>query len=412
MPKIFFNVMQKFAFLFLLLAIFSIHLPTKFMDVALIFLFLCWSLSGNYEVKLKRIKSNVGALSAIALFIFFALSVSYASVPLRESLSGLFKYHGLLLIPMIVSLGLHDSERDMAVLSFIAGALFVLLFCYGKWLGLVPMDFVRHDASPGNYIVFRHSISQNIFIAIAAYFMMMKAKTSRNHINTLLWVLAFSLSFFCLLFLVDSRSAQIAMALLIVFFLYQNWERTYIKYIAGYTLCLALTAYTFSPHMRFMDVKDEIKLAKTEQKVTSSGQRLELWNNTWTLIKRYPVLGGGAGSFVHDYATYIPKDRIVTVLDYKNVHNQYLQVLQEFGFLGLSLFVTFFFYQWEAATRITLPQRRQALYGLIIAFAVTSFFNSMFWGGEAKCYYLLAGVFLSALANLKKNPWRISFLSP
>jgi hypothetical protein len=122
------------------------------------------------------------------------------------------------------------------------------------------------------------------------------------------------------------------MALLIVFFLYQNWERTYIKYIAGYTLCLALTAYTFSPHMRFMDVKDEIKLAKTEQKVTSSGQRLELWNNTWTLIKRYPVLGGGAGSFVHDYATYIPKDRIVTVLDYKNVHNQYLRVLQEFGF--------------------------------------------------------------------------------
>lgn len=407
MHKVFFNVMQKGAFFALLLSIFSIHLPTRFMDVMLVLLFISWALSGDYEAKLNRIRSHIGALSALLLFILLGASMLYASGPFHESLAGWSKYHGLLFIPIVVSMLQKKSERDLAILTYILGALVVTLLSYGKWLGLVPMDFVRHDAGPGNFIVFRHSISQSIFIALAIYLMMMKAKSSEG-LTRMLWIAAYSLSLGDILFLVDSRSAQIAMVLMTSFFLYTHWKRTYIKYIVGLALAGIVTAYAFSPQMRFMDIGSEIKAAQTEQKITSSGQRLELWTNTWTLVKRHPILGGGVGSLTREYATFIPKERIVTVPDFGNPHNQYLLALQEGGLIGLAIFITFFFYQWKAATMIRETFKKEAFQGLIITFVVTSLFNCMFWGGEAKCYYLLAGVLLSAYTT-KKNKWSLTF---
>ncbi len=406
MRKVFFNAINKLAFLSLLLAIFSIHLPTMFMDVALILLFVSWAFSGDYTSKFNRVTSNIGAVSAILLFVIFGLSIFCAVVPFHESVSGWFKYHGLLFIPIVVSMLQKKSERDLAVLAYILGALTVALLSYGKWLGLVPIDFVRHDAGPANFIVFRHSISQSIFIVFAIYLMMMKAKSSHGFTRAL-WIAAYSLSLGDIIFLVDSRSAQIAMVLMTTFFLYTHWKKTYIKYIAAFAFLGILTTYAFSPHMRLMDIESEIKTAQTEHRITSSGQRLELWRNTWTLIKRHPILGGGTGSFVQEYSTFVPKERIVTVPDYKNVHNQYLLTLQEVGLAGLIFFITFFFYQWKAATMIRGDFEKEAFQGLIITFVATSLFNCMFWGGEAKCYYLMAGVFLSAYVA-KKNQWSLT----
>jgi len=407
MRTIFFNAVNKFAFLSLLLAIFSIHLPTRFMDVMLVLLFISWALSGDYEAKLNRIRSNIGALSALLLFVLLGTSMLYASVPLHESLAGWSKYHGLFFIPIVVSMLQKKSERDLAILTYITGALVVTLLSYGKWLGFIPIDFVRHDASPGNFIVFRHSISQSIFIALATYLMMMKAKSSAGFTRAL-WIVAYGLCLGDIVFLVDSRSAQIAMTLMTAFFLYTHWKRTYIKFLVGFTFLGLISAYAFSPHMRFMDIENEIKSAKTEHKITSSGQRLELWTNTWTLVKRHPILGGGVGSLTREYATFIPKERIVTVPDFGNPHNQYLLALQEGGLIGLAVLLTFFFYQWSAATMIRETFEKDAFKGLIITFVATSFFNCMFWGGEAKCYYLLAGVLLSAYAA-KKNKWSLTF---
>ncbi len=408
MGKVFFNVMQKLALFALLLAIFSIHLPTRFMDIMLAFLFIFWALSGDYIAKINSIKSNIGALSAIGLFLVFSLGMLYSTVPLHESFRGWFKYHGLLFIPIAVSILQKKSERDFAILAYILGALLVVLLCYGKWLGFVPSDFVRSEATPSYPVVFRHSISQNIFVAFAIYLMMIKAKSSEGFTQKL-WIIASILSLGSILFLVDSRSAQVAMTLMTAFFLYSNWKPYYIKYIAGFLVLGIVMVYSLSPQMRIMDIGTEIKLAKNEQKITSSGQRLELWTNTWSLIERKPILGGGAGSFVHEYTTYVPKERIVTVPDYNNVHSQYLTILQEFGLVGLGFLIIFFLYQWEAASRIKLADVRQSFQGLIITYVTTSFFNSMFWGGEAKCYYLMAGVFLSAAAIPKRNKWRINF---
>jgi O-antigen ligase len=408
MDKVFFNVMQKAAFFALLLAIFSIHLPTRFMDIMLALLFIFWALSGDYVAKINSIKSNIGALSAIGLFLGFSIGMLYSSVPLHESFRGWFKYHGLLFIPIAVSILQKKSERDFAILAYIFGALLVVFLCYGKWLGFIPVDFGRDDAHLGNYVVFRHSISQNIFVAFAIYLMMIKARSSEGF-TPKLWIIASILSLGSILFLVDSRSAQVAMILMTAFFLYRNWKPFYIKYIAGFVVLGIVMVYSLSPQMRIMDIGTEIKLAKNEQKVTSSGQRLELWTNTWSLIERKPILGGGAGSFVHEYSTYVPKERIVTVPDFNNVHSQYLTVLQEFGLVGLGFLILFFLYQWEASSRLSLTDLRQSFQGLIITYVTTSFFNSMLWGGEAKCYYLMAGVFLSAAVIPKRNKWHINF---
>jgi len=59
--------------------------------------------------------------------------------------------------------------------------------------------------------------------------------------------------------------------------------------------------------------------------------RLQTWGMTWGLIKENPVLGSGVGSY------YILADQLDLPL--MVTHNFYIYLLQEFGFVGLLLFL-------------------------------------------------------------------------
>jgi hypothetical protein len=65
--------------------------------------------------------------------------------------------------------------------------------------------------------------------------------------------------------------------------------------------------------------------------------------------------------------------------------------------IGLAALFFLYYWHWAIASRLNKQfVYGSALKGLIICFAISSLFNCMLWGGEAKFYYLLAGIFLSA----------------
>jgi len=174
--------------------------------------------------------------------------------------------------------------------------------------------------------------------------------------------------------------------------------------LSGSFLLLVILLFQFNSisHLKIFNIKNEILVPQNQNQATSSGQRLELWSNTLALVKKHPFFGGGAGSLEYEYRKYTPEDRIVVAKKFGNPHSHFVLALQETGIVGLGLFFLFWLTHWKVASKLAYQPYEEALKGLIIIFIVTSFFNCMYWGGEGKFYYLMAGLLLSAFRKNHK----------
>jgi O-antigen ligase len=183
---------------------------------------------------------------------------------------------------------------------------------------------------------------------------------------------------------------------LLLLFSYQQRKNIYIKKYLTIFLGLFLGIIFFAgSHLKLLHIADEINKSKTQAINSSSGQRLEYWGNTLSLIQKHPILGAGTGSQKTEY-DLLPDEKKIFNKNGSNPHNQYLLNMQEMGLVGLSLLIGLFFVHWTIASHLTSIKYSAALQGLIVLVAVSSLFNCMLWGGEGKFYYLLSGVILSA----------------
>lgn len=384
-------------------ACFSIALPTAFMSIAMGLLVLVWLVSGDYSAKIKLISNNPAALIAAALFCLYGLGMLYSSAAWDMRLAWWLKYHKLLYIPLIISVLTNEKYREYAIQAFLAGMLLVLIISYLKWLGIVP----HKDIGQG-YFVFKGRIAHNILMAFAVYLMLKLAvQTAKPY--CWLWAIGSMLGFLNIFFLVNGRSGQIILLVLCVWFCWEIWRTKSIKYLFGgaVALLLILSALPNAGDFRLTQITQEIANHKPNEAQTSSGTRLEFYNNSLTLIKLNPLFGAGTGSFEFEYkqlaetqqtlATYVP-----------NPHNEFLLTWQELGLLGLFLLIVLFASQWNASHRIFKGQNHSmvdgyALRGLILTMTIGSLFNSLLLdAGEGKFYCVMAGVLLSAYQPAKK----------
>lgn len=384
-------------------ACFSIALPTAFMSIAMGLFVLVWLVSGDYSAKIKLISNNPAALIAAALFCLYGLGMLYSSAAWDMRLAWWLKYHKLLYIPLIISVLTNEKYREYAIQAFLAGMLLVLIISYLKWLGIVP----HKDIGQG-YFVFKGRIAHNILMAFAVYLMLKLAvQTAKPY--CWLWAIGSMLGFLNIFFLVNGRSGQIILLVLCVWFCWEIWRTKSIKYLFGgaVALLLILSALPNAGDFRLTQITQEIANHKPNEAQTSSGTRLEFYNNSLTLIKLNPLFGAGTGSFEFEYkqlaetqqtlATYVP-----------NPHNEFLLTWQELGLLGLFLLIVLFASQWKASHRIFKGQNHSmvdgyALRGLILTMTIGSLFNSLLLdAGEGKFYCVMAGVLLSAYQPAKK----------
>ena len=397
------STMHHLLIFLVIFACFSIALPTAFMSIAMGLFVLVWLVSGDYSAKIKLISNNPAALIAVALFCLYGLAMFYSSAPWDMRLAWWLKYHKLLYIPLIISVLTNEKYREYAIQAFLAGMLLVLIISYLKWLGIVP-----HTDIGQGYFVFKGRIAHNILMAFAVYLMLKLAiQTAKPY--CWLWAIASMLGILNVFLLVNGRSGQIILLVLCVWFCWEIWRIKSIKYLFGgaAALLLILSALPNAGNFRLTQIAQEIANHKPNEAQTSSGTRLEFYNNSLTLIKRNPLFGAGTGSFESEYkqlaetqntlATYVP-----------NPHNEFLLTWQELGILGLFLLIVLFAMQWKASHRIFNSQKHSmvngyALRGLILTITVGSLFNSLLLdAGEGKFYCVVAGVLLSAYQPAKK----------
>jgi O-antigen ligase len=163
----------------------------------------------------------------------------------------------------------------------------------------------------------------------------------------------FNLVFFFLsltLFLTFSFAAYLGAGLALIIFLWQKWRQKsglLPKIGVGAMLLLYIIAILFS-----------VKAGLVEQK--SLNERLVLAQNALVLIKKRPLLGVGLGNFIPAQAETLPFLRQdVNLL--QPVHNIYLLIASETGFIGLLVFITMAVKIFWRAGNVPLHYRAYAI---------------------------------------------------
>jgi O-antigen ligase len=357
---------------------------------------LAWLASGNFAGKWRAVRENPAALAALALFGLLALGTLYGPAPIEAAAAQLSKYQDLLLVPMLVSVFTAPRCRGYAVWAFLAGMLLTLALSYLIGLGLFPDGIFRGTRTDPT--VFRLHVTQNFFMAYAAFALACFAREESNKARRGLLYAAAFLALFNAIFMVQGRTGYLVAGLLLIFFLF---ERTGWKSVAVGVIALALlVGGAFFGSTSFHDAVNrgitEYSQWRPDQPAdTSIGWRLEFYSNTVRMIRERPVIGVGTGGFAIAYAERVKGTGRV---DPGHPHSEYLLMAAQLGVFGLIGFLGLLLTHWNVARRVSPPVDCSLASGLVLAMAVGCLFNTLLLDhSEGLFYCWLAGVLCAGI---------------
>ncbi len=320
----------------------------KLANVTALLVLVLWLVEGGLKEKWAAIRSNPVAFIPILYFLILCVGLLWTS-DLDWGLHIIKKARRFLLIPVFLSVASRNPWVFRRGLYAFLGSVFcVVVISLGIASGLIPQfdHATRSDPS-----LFTSHIAYTPMLAWAAYLCLVTtlfgSKLSK-HWKIVLWVMAIFMGFDLFL---TRGVAGYAAAFMLFGLLILQWRKS-ILWPALAIILLAGGSYVFSlaVHERVTQNVEEFERyrggsTKTEadRRDESIGPRLVFWENTWQLIKKYPVLGVGTGDFPAEYEKvrqeHTPKHHRT---DVNQPHNMYLQVWAQTGLLGLIVFLGLF----------------------------------------------------------------------
>ena len=241
------------------------------------------------------------------------------------------------LIYLLAILACFDSEEKLenllvllALAGFLAAAYAIYYYYTGpsildmhkEWVDLTRNPDIRNRA----YAVFENPNLLAQFCVQLTALALGGLFAARRPASRIMFVLAAAAASFCLL-LTYSRGGWIAWAVAIaVFGFFMSPALTLTALPVGGALL-----YGVAP----ASIHRRLATAASLQD-SSNAFRVDTWNSTLALIKAHWLSGVGLGrlAFVRVYATYMINNNSVP-----HSHNLYLQLVSEFGILGLAVFL-------------------------------------------------------------------------
>ena len=400
------SLFTSMSYLLLVLASFSLSMPTAWISVMSFLLLLIWFTTGNFNLKFAKIKENPAAVASLILLGLYCLGTLYASAVLPEKMVYLQKNSKLLLIPLIISLLDSDAVRRYCMQAFLAGIFILLFISYGKWLHLLPMNLGIHDLGiEHGYVAFKNRIAHGVLVSFGMYIMLLKAfqKAKTIHYG---WLISSFLAFFNILYLANGRTGQVIALALVIFFIARKLGRKGAVYAV---ILLASIVYlknelSFLLPERMIATSQELKAHQSNKNLTSSGIRMEMYKNTTVLFLQSPFFGYGTGSIKEEYRGYAATQDTL-LKEVSNPHNQYLFTLFDLGLLGFFVLAYLFYQCWFISQKTKMIEGIKAIdymEGLLITIMVGSLFNSMILDAtEGKFFCIMAGIILSGYSRQK-----------
>ncbi|MDD3654590.1 MAG: O-antigen ligase family protein [Desulfotomaculaceae bacterium] len=250
-----------------------------------------------------------------------------------------------------------------------------------EWVDLTQNPEIKNRA----YAVFENPNLLAQYLVLLATLTLGAAFNAVRTGQRLFYAATFALAAFCLV-LTWSRGGWLALvAALLIFAVFKNKLVIHLLVIAGIMAYSAMPQAIISRLSTITSLKD-----------TSNAYRLDTWFSAWDLIKTHWETGVGLGrkAFARVYYTHMINSNVVP-----HSHNLYLQLISEFGILGLAVFCWLFLgifrlgLKLSAASDAFTRNLNAGVLGALAGFLTHSVVDYFLW------YYKL-GIFLWLLVAI------------
>ncbi len=362
--------------------------------------------SGHWREKLALIQSNRVAIFLLGFYLLFLIGTVYSIAHFHDIEKQLIKFSWMLLVPLWIPLFTQKKWRDRAINAFLIVMAITLFLSYLKyhhwtpisdsfWLHLGPR-FNTHNAA-----IFKDHLVQGFLLGIATNVFLYRFIQSKKWFYGVLALLGT----FNILLMSKGRTGYIIMIILLS---YTFFTQIGIKKGIIYTLLLiasfsiALTILPGPVHVRAKLVIQNVHQFHQGDKTTSLGYRYAWMKNALLLIKERPIIGYGTGSIKAAYAT-LPKKETTQTGIVENTSNEYLNVMLQFGAIGLLIFVGMLYTQWRYS--FLLPKDLKFIFQIsLIALCVGNLANSWLMDfTQAHFYAILIALTFAALPMRSKS---------
>ncbi|MFA5337304.1 MAG: O-antigen ligase family protein, partial [Candidatus Omnitrophota bacterium] len=312
---------------FLWVLVFGITLgnaPTEVASYWIIFLFLV------KKIILKDIKFP-GSLMDVLFCIFFVIVfVSFLrSNNFNDSLRGFSRVPKYLFLYLALTDFFAGDKKRITRFFWVIMAVSTVTFLNGIFQSIFGFDIFKHNVMNKSEHLLRinsafvHPNDFAAYIVTVLPLALLFFKKELSSKKRIILAAIFLIGLYCLM-RTSSRGAWVGFIFAMIFFfsVYRRKMLIFIPIVAIVVILLAPSG--------IYRVKDLLKPSEG-----SAGERMVLWQGTWTMIKSHPVLGSGINTFMKNFEKYYP----TSCQQGFYVHNSYLQMWSEIGIVGLIVFL-------------------------------------------------------------------------
>jgi putative inorganic carbon (HCO3(-)) transporter len=300
---------------------------------------------------------------------------------------------------IVVTAAVKDKKQMMTLLALMM--ITVLRANLGFYHTVSSRDFTHFSNNLRYSGVFGYAGQNGLaaFMAELLIFLLALASGVRNFWYKALVYASILLAAYCVL-LSFSRGAYVGTVAGLIFLGVMK-ERKYLIVVA----VLLATWQTVVPNA----VRERILMTYDGNGVESSAnERLQLWEDAFTIIPEHPILGTGFDTY-----RYLGRSA-----DYLDTHNYYVKVTVETGFVGLGLFLYLLWIMTREGIRLFHSSNDPFFGGIGLAFAalmVCSAFVNVFgdrWMYQQVTAYMWTFLGLVCRARIIEQNHRITAVEP
>lgn len=385
----------------------SLPLTHAFVTLSLV----SWCLSGcKTGQSWAEILKNPAVLGALLLFAWMLLSVLWAQMDYKASLSGAWKYRKLMWVPLMVVLFTDGKWRLRAMQAWLAAAVVLMLFSLEQTLP-APWGAGHMSVKPASPLSVYSYITLGFILLPAVSLGLAWLTQSKTKMLKGAGAVLALLTIGYVVFGQEGRTTYVTLVALVTMFIVTQIKGGR-KWLAMGVLVLgAASVFMLSTKVqtRFNQVLIESQAAQhattTEENFTSSGLRIAFWRGSVEIFKQHPILGAGVGTWADEYRKYIdqtPGTPSISVTG-GNPHQEYLLMAAQLGVVGLALFL-FWIGQCVLASRRLHALDRLAAQTLLAAFVVGCWFNSYLFDSATGHFFCLGlGILFAGYTVTNQN---------
>lgn len=346
----------------LLMLVYAFSLPFAYDKYVFSIILAVFLFGKNFKMKIFDALNDKFVLACLIYFLVICLWI-----PTGENFKDSFhemKQHLVLLYPLIFYHTLKHSNIRTYLYVFIIAFIITSIFSYLIYFNIIENIFHYDNSIVGEPLAFLYKTDFTTFLVIVVCYLVYKLfmNLSNRELNIKIILFGIVLLLIGNLFLIGSRTGIVIFCILFLITIITIVKKRHINILKSITLGAiifsGLTYFAISVNdydTRIMIEVDGVKNALVNENYNSSfGSRLGMWKYGIEIIKDNWLFGVGSKNQLHELERYLNekiedlnnkkefKEILRVISSNSGVHNGYIDVLLQFGIIGLFLMLNVF----------------------------------------------------------------------